>query len=88
MTVYKAVKQEAPGAATLAVDLLQGKKPASGMINTKTNNGMKDVPSVILQPVAVTKDKIMGTIIKDGYWTKSQICTAKYAAACTAAGIK
>ena len=88
MTVYKAVKQEAPGAATLAVALLQGKKPPAGLVNTTTDNGMKKVPSVILQPVAVTKDKIKGTIIKDGYWTKSQICTAKYAAACKAAGIK
>jgi D-xylose transport system substrate-binding protein len=88
MTVYKAVKQEAPGAATLAVALLQGKKPPAGLVNTTTDNGMKKVPSVILQPVAVTKDKIMGTIIKDSYWTKSQICTAKYAAACKAAGIQ
>jgi D-xylose transport system substrate-binding protein len=88
MTVYKAVKQEAPGAATLAVALLRGKKPPAGLVNTTTDNGMKKVPSVILQPVAVTKDKIQGTIIKDGYWKASQICTAKYASACKAAGIK
>jgi D-xylose transport system substrate-binding protein len=88
MTVYKAVKPEAEDAATLAVALLQGKKPPAGMVNTKTNNGTKDVPSVILQPVAVTKDKIQGTIVKDGYWTAAQICTPKYAAACKAAGIK
>jgi D-xylose transport system substrate-binding protein len=88
MTVYKAVKQEAPGAATLAVALLQGKKPPAGLVNTTTDNGMKKVPSVILQPVAVTKDKIKDTIIKDGYWTAAQICTAKYAAACKAAGIQ
>jgi D-xylose transport system substrate-binding protein len=58
------------------------------MVNTKTNNGTKDVPSVILTPVAVTKDKIKDTIIKDQFWTAKQICTAKYAAACKAAGIQ
>jgi D-xylose transport system substrate-binding protein len=88
MTVYKAVKPEAEDAAQLAVSLLRGQKPPSGMVNTKTNNGTEDVPSVILQPVAVTKDNIKDTIVKDKFWTAAQICTAKYAAACKAAGIQ
>jgi D-xylose transport system substrate-binding protein len=88
MTVYKAVKPEAEQAAQLAVDLLQGKQPPAGMVNTKTNNGTKDVPSVILKPVTVTKDNIKDTIVKDQFWTAKQICTAKYAAACKAAGIQ
>jgi D-xylose transport system substrate-binding protein len=53
-----------------------------------TNNGTIDVPSVLLTPVAVTKDNIKDTVVKDGFWTVDQICTADYASACTAAGLK
>jgi D-xylose transport system substrate-binding protein len=88
MTVYKAVKPEAEDAATIAVALVQGKTPPSSLINQKMDNGSKQVPSVILTPVAVTKNNINDTIIKDKFWTVQQICTKQYAAACKSAGIK
>jgi D-xylose transport system substrate-binding protein len=88
MTVYKAIKPEAEAAATLAVNLLQGTKPAAGVVNGKTNNGTIDVPSVLLKPVAVTKDNVKDTIIADGFWKPSQICVGQYAAACKSAGIQ
>jgi D-xylose transport system substrate-binding protein len=56
-------------------------------VNGKTNNKSIDVPSVLLVPVAVTKANIQSTVVADGFWTKSDICTADFAAACTAAGI-
>ena len=31
---------------------------------------------MILTPVAVTKDNVNDTVIKDGFWTAAQICTA------------
>jgi D-xylose transport system substrate-binding protein len=88
MTVYKAIKPEAEAAATLANDLLNGKQPDAGVVNGKTNNGQVDVPSVLLKPVAVTKDNVQDTIIKDGFWTPAQICVGQYAAACKSAGIQ
>jgi D-xylose transport system substrate-binding protein len=89
MTVYKAIKPEAEAAATLAVALLQGKEAPSGLVNTKTANGSAgDVPSVIMDPVAVTVDNINDTIIKDGFWKASEICTGQYAAGCKSAGIQ
>jgi D-xylose transport system substrate-binding protein len=88
MTVYKAIKPEAEAAATLAVDLLQGKTPDAATVNGKTNNGQVDVPSILLKPVAVTVDNINDTIIKDGFWKASEICTSQYAAACKSAGIQ
>ncbi|HET6508603.1 MAG TPA: sugar ABC transporter substrate-binding protein [Baekduia sp.] len=88
MTVYKAIKPEAEAAATLANDLLNGKQPEAGLVNDKTNNGQADIPSVLLKPVAVTKDNINDTIVKDGFWTADQICTSQYAAACKSAGIQ
>jgi D-xylose transport system substrate-binding protein len=88
MTVYKAVKPEAEAAAQIAVDLVQGKKPASSLVKDKSDNGTKQVPSVILTPVAVTKDNIKDTVVKDGFWTPKQICTKQYAGDCKAAGIQ
>jgi D-xylose transport system substrate-binding protein len=87
MTVYKAIKAEAEAAASLAFTLSQGKTPDSSTVNGKTNNKSIDVPSVLLVPVAVTKANIASTVIADGFWTKTDICTADFAAACTAAGI-
>jgi D-xylose transport system substrate-binding protein len=86
MTVYKAIKAEAEAAAQLAVDLAQGKTPSGA--DDKIDNGTKQVPSILLTPVAVTKDNINDTIIKDQFWTADQICTGKYAAGCKAAGIQ
>ena len=76
MTVYKAVKPEAEGAATMAVDLANGRKPPASLVNKKTDNGQLQVPSVILTPVAVTKNNINDTVVKDGFWTTKQICTS------------
>ncbi len=75
MTVYKAIKPEAEQAAQLAVALAKGEDPPAGLVNDKVDNGQKQVASVLLQPVAVTKDNINDTIVKDGFWTAQQICT-------------
>jgi len=89
MTVYKAIKPEAEAAAQLAYDLLTDANIPASMTNGKTvNNGSIDVPSVLLTPIAVTKDKIKDTVVADNFWTVAQICTADYADACTAAGLQ
>jgi D-xylose transport system substrate-binding protein len=89
MTVYKAIKPEAEAAATLAFDLLTNTSVPASMTNGQTtNNGKIDVPSVLLTPVAVTKDNIKSTVVADGFWTAQQICTAAYADACKAAGLQ
>jgi len=87
MTVYKAVKPEAEGAATMAVDLANGRKPSASLVSKKTDNGQLQVPSAILTPVAVTKDNIKDTVVKDGFWTTKQICTSAFASDCKAAGL-
>jgi D-xylose transport system substrate-binding protein len=87
MTVYKAPKPETQAAAQLAVALAQGKPAPAGLINGKSDNEMKQVPSVLLKPVAVTKDNVKDTVIADGTYTVAQICTKQYAAACKAAGL-
>jgi D-xylose transport system substrate-binding protein len=88
MTVYKAVKPEAEDAAQAAVALAKGDKLPDGLVNQQVNNGKENVPSTILTPVAVTKANIKDTVVKDGFWTVSQICTSAYAKACKAAGLQ
>ncbi|MCZ4494852.1 MAG: putative sugar transporter, substrate-binding protein, partial [Conexibacter sp.] len=88
MTVYKAIKAEAEAAAQLAYDVSQGKTPDAATVNGKTNNGQADIPSVLLTPVSVTIDNIKDTIIKDGFWKASEICTGRFAAGCKTAGIQ
>jgi D-xylose transport system substrate-binding protein len=84
MTVYKAVKAEADAAAKAAISLAKGETPET---NGTTANKDKQTPSVLLTPVAVTKDNINDTVIKDGFLTKDQICQGAFAKACTDAGL-
>jgi D-xylose transport system substrate-binding protein len=86
MTVYKAIKAEAEAAAELAVALATGKEPPAA--DDKIDNGMKQVPSILLEPVAVTVDNINDTIIKDEFWTVDELCTGQFADACAKAGIQ
>jgi D-xylose transport system substrate-binding protein len=86
MTVYKALGQEAEQAAELAVALAKGDNPPA--TTDKIDNGQKQVPSILLQPVAVTKDNIKDTIIKDDFWSVDEICTGKYASGCKDAGLQ
>ena len=88
MTVYKAIKPEAEAAAQLAVALVRGEDPPEGLVNEQVDNGQEQVPSVILEPIAVTTENIADTVIKDGYWKASEVCTGDFAAACREAGIE
>ncbi|MFC1402306.1 MULTISPECIES: sugar ABC transporter substrate-binding protein [Streptacidiphilus] len=87
-TVYKAYKPEADAAATLAVDLLNGTSITSVATTTKTSGSGDSVPSDLLTPQLVTKANVESTVVKDALWSASDICTAAYKAACTAAGIQ
>jgi len=81
MTVYKAISTQAYAAADAAFQLMTG-----GTITADTE--IDGVPSTLLEPIAVTKDNIMETVVADGFYTVQQICTDQYAAACVAAGIE
>jgi D-xylose transport system substrate-binding protein len=88
MTVYKAIKLEAEATAELAVALAKGESVPSTMQLSSVNNGTKDVPSVLLEPVAVTKENIKDTVVADGFWTADQIMnTPELKAAGKAAGL-
>ena len=80
MTVYKAIKKEAAAAAVLAKSLIKKTKPAG--VNGKVNDGRRNVPSVLLTPVAITKAnyKILFT---DGFLKRADVCKGAVASLCT-----
>jgi len=89
MTIYKAIKAEASTAAEMAVALAQGKPLPSTLTVVNVNNGVKDVPSVLLKPVTVLTDSIKATVVQDGFWTVTQIAnTPALQAAAKAAGLQ
>jgi D-xylose transport system substrate-binding protein len=87
-TIYLAIKQQAETSAQIAVAAAQGKDAPADVVSAEVDNGAKQVPSVLLSPIAVTKDNIQDTVIKDGFLTVEEICTGSYKAACEEAGIQ
>jgi D-xylose transport system substrate-binding protein len=86
-TIYLTIRKEAEVAAQLAVSAAQGEKPPGDLLNAKVDNGAGAVPSALLTPVPVTKENMADTVIKDGFYEPSEICTGKFAKACQEAGI-
>ncbi|MEG9533018.1 D-xylose ABC transporter substrate-binding protein [Mannheimia indoligenes] len=70
MTVYKPITNLADKAAEISVALGKGDKVES---NAQLNNGAKEVPAFLLEPVVVTKDNIDETVIKDAFHTKDAV---------------
>ncbi|GIF14648.1 sugar ABC transporter substrate-binding protein [Actinoplanes teichomyceticus] len=86
MTVYKATKREANAAADLAIGLVKGqKKTAADRVKDPESGAY--VPAVLLPPTAVTATNIMSTVVKDGFVTTKDICTAKFLKDCRRYGL-
>ena len=69
-TVYKPIKTLAEGAAEIAVALAKGED--IGYIHT-IHDGKGEVPFIMYDPIAVTKENILDTIIKDGFHTIEEV---------------
>jgi len=65
MTVYKPIKILAHKAAEVAVAM--AKKQQVTDSTRPVNNGKKDVPSILLEPIQVDRDNMVQTVIADGY---------------------
>jgi D-xylose transport system substrate-binding protein len=70
MTIYKPIKPLADAAVEAAVKLAKHEKVDT---TDTVNNGKKDVPSVLIKPIAVDKDNMAATVIKDGYQTQEAV---------------
>ena len=80
MTTYNSFKAEAETAAEVAVQLAKGETP-------KSNADVEGIPATLNPPQAITLDNINSTVIADGFYEASEICTPKYEDACKKAGI-
>lgn len=73
MTVYKPLRPLARMAAGAAVSLARGESVDSLV---KVNNGLKDVPARLLDPIAVDRTNIDVTVIADGYHPRDAVYEA------------
>ena len=64
MTIYKPIKPLAFSAVDSALKLARGEK-----VETKdtVNNGKKDVPAILQEPIVLDKSNVMQIVVKDGY---------------------
>ncbi|MCM5552180.1 D-xylose ABC transporter substrate-binding protein [Pleomorphomonas sp. NRK KF1] len=69
VTVYKPLQLIASEAAKLSIKLVKG-EPVE--YSAKLDNGMKEVDSVLLTPIPLTKDNVM-KVVEDGFYTKEQV---------------
>lgn len=77
MTVYKPFRLETEAAAAMAVALARGNDLESLVTRNVDTPTTKDVPAVLLTPIAVTAETIGRTLVRDGVYTIDQICTPK-----------
>lgn len=87
MTVYKEIEPEATVSAEIAIALAEGEEVPQDKITGEINNGKADIPSILLKPIAVTKDNVKDTVIADEFVTAGELCTGPYKSACKEAGI-
>ncbi len=90
MSVYKSYPQEAESAAEMAVAKVQGKDIqfealASERVDSPTDKG---IPAQLVPVVALTKSNIRSTVVEDGIYKVSDICTGEFKSACAAAKLK
>jgi len=70
MSIYKPVQALAKRAAEVAVALATGKPVVA---KAELDNGKRQVPTILLDVVTVTKDNVDSTVVKDGFHTREEI---------------
>lgn len=87
MTIYKPIPIEAETAAEVAVALATGEEAPATSDTGVDQTDYNGVASYIFDPIIVTQDNVADTVIADGFYDASDICTGDYADDCEAAGI-
>ena len=88
MTVYFSIKDQATKAANLAVQIARGERPTG--IDSSADNGTKEVPTIFLKPVTITKDNIADTVIADEFvsWDDAASASTRSTAPSSADGLR
>lgn len=71
-TIFKDTRNLAKEAVNMAKAVLEGDKPETNN-DTDYNNGVKEVPSYLLDSQIVVKDNITDVLVDSGYWTEDEI---------------
>ncbi|HEY1276597.1 MAG TPA: substrate-binding domain-containing protein [Thermoleophilaceae bacterium] len=88
MTVYQPIIQIAETAAEMAVPLAQGKSVPSDVAPDKVDNGQGEIPSALLDTVAIRPENVQDPLVKEGFLKASDICTGPYKEACEKYGVQ
>lgn len=70
MTIYKPIAQLAQRTADIAYVFALGENYST---ENSINDGSHDIPYVVLTPIAITKDNMDDTIIRDGFHTREEV---------------
>ncbi|GJM69005.1 hypothetical protein HMSSN036_12210 [Paenibacillus macerans] len=71
-TVFKDTRELAKKPVAMAQSILEGTE--AEVNDTETyDNGVKVVPSYLLEPVSVDKDNVEKTLVETGYYTKEEL---------------
>ena len=85
MTIQKSATGEAGALAKAAIAMVKGGK-ADTTGTVKDDTGSRDVPAILLDPVAIDKSNVKA-VIDSGDMKAADLCTGNYAKLCTDAGI-
>ncbi len=71
MTIYKPIQPLAYAAVDAALKLARGERVDT---TDAIDNGFKKVPAILLEPIAVDRNNLLSTVVKDGYHKLEEIC--------------
>jgi len=86
MTTYEPIEPEVTLSAEIAMELAKGSVSQDRITRMVASPAAK-VPSVLLEPMVITKDNIKQTVIAEGYVSASKLCAGSFRPDCEAAGI-
>lgn len=81
MTVYKHIRGLAERAADLAIDVMSDEVPDDLVDH-------RGVPSIILEPSAVTRETVTDTVVREKVFTLEALCEGATAASCASLGLR
>jgi D-xylose transport system substrate-binding protein len=88
MTVYKPIYREVAAAAAVAVLVRAGEALGPELVNGEYDAGSHKVPSILLEPITVTKANMAETVVADGAADPKELCAGDFADLCKKAGIQ
>ncbi|MFJ2503133.1 multiple monosaccharide ABC transporter substrate-binding protein [Microbacterium sp. NPDC087592] len=71
-SIFKDTRKLAEQSVVVAEDMLEGEEPEANDTETY-DNGVKVVPSYLLQSDIVYKDNITSLLVDSGYWTQAEV---------------